>query len=214
MNCGAKTRSGKPCKRGPVPGRKRCKLHGGASLAGPLSPSFKHGRHSKYMPKGMAERYEEALRDPNLTSLTAEIALTDLRVGDLLSAIGGTGNAKLWGEARKMLNDFKAGKTTAAAAGAVIRNLDALVDEGLTTATSWDELRDTLDLRRKLVETETRRMRDLHQLIDLRTAIAMMTQLVNEVTTRVSDPAVRAALSAHFARFVGSGSSQAARAGE
>jgi len=29
--CGAKTRSGEPCKRHAVPGSKRCKLHGGAA---------------------------------------------------------------------------------------------------------------------------------------------------------------------------------------
>lgn len=29
--CGAKTRSGEPCKRHPVPGSTRCKLHGGKS---------------------------------------------------------------------------------------------------------------------------------------------------------------------------------------
>lgn len=29
--CGAKTRSGEPCKRHPMPGSTRCKLHGGAA---------------------------------------------------------------------------------------------------------------------------------------------------------------------------------------
>lgn len=32
--CGAKNRSGEPCKRAPVPGKTRCKLHGGATPSG------------------------------------------------------------------------------------------------------------------------------------------------------------------------------------
>lgn len=52
--CGAKTRSGEPCRRPPVPqgrfwisGNLRCHLHGGKSLAGYAHPNFKHGRYSK-----------------------------------------------------------------------------------------------------------------------------------------------------------------------
>lgn len=33
--CGAKTRSGEPCKRHAIPGSKRCKLHGGKSTGAP-----------------------------------------------------------------------------------------------------------------------------------------------------------------------------------
>ena len=31
--CGAKTRSGEPCKKPPLNGKERCKLHGGASIS-------------------------------------------------------------------------------------------------------------------------------------------------------------------------------------
>jgi hypothetical protein len=34
--CGARTRKGAPCQAQPVPGKRRCKLHGGAST-GPRS---------------------------------------------------------------------------------------------------------------------------------------------------------------------------------
>lgn len=35
--CGAKTRAGGPCKKPPVPGKRRCRLHGGLST-GPKTP--------------------------------------------------------------------------------------------------------------------------------------------------------------------------------
>jgi hypothetical protein len=52
--CGAKTRSGGTCRNWAM-ANGRCRLHGGKSLAGPASPSFKHGRHSKWLPKEVAE---------------------------------------------------------------------------------------------------------------------------------------------------------------
>jgi hypothetical protein len=47
--CGAKKRDGTPCRRPPLHGRTRCRLHGGATPAGIASPHFKHGRRSKYV---------------------------------------------------------------------------------------------------------------------------------------------------------------------
>lgn len=50
--CGAKTRAGTPCKRSPLAGKRRCKLHGGASTGAgnPARPgnrnALKHGLYS------------------------------------------------------------------------------------------------------------------------------------------------------------------------
>jgi hypothetical protein len=49
--CGAKTRSGTPCKSAPVTGRRRCRMHGGAdgsgAPSGPRNGNYKHGRQTK-----------------------------------------------------------------------------------------------------------------------------------------------------------------------
>ncbi len=47
MTCGAKTRSGAPCKKPPLTGKTRCRLHGGMSLSGKDHPNFKHGHFTK-----------------------------------------------------------------------------------------------------------------------------------------------------------------------
>lgn len=62
--CGAKTRSGTPCKRLPAVPNKggRCNLHGGKSLAWFAHPNFKHGRYSKYSFEGIRLRAERAQR--------------------------------------------------------------------------------------------------------------------------------------------------------
>jgi hypothetical protein len=48
--CGARTRSGVPCKSAPVTGRRRCRMHGGADGSGAPPGSrngnYKHGRYT------------------------------------------------------------------------------------------------------------------------------------------------------------------------
>ena len=62
--CGAKTRSGKPCRHEKGwgtdhPGEGRCKLHGGASLRGVNSATFKTGEHSKYFDPSTLVGFDE-----------------------------------------------------------------------------------------------------------------------------------------------------------
>ncbi len=47
MKCGAKTRSGTPCKKPSLIGKARCRLHGGLSPSGDAHYNYKHGRFTK-----------------------------------------------------------------------------------------------------------------------------------------------------------------------
>lgn len=78
--CGAKTRSGTPCKRAPVEGKKRCKLHGGAST-GPKKPNsatnaLKHGFYSDALLPEERLLYERA----EVGSLDDEIRLARVKL--------------------------------------------------------------------------------------------------------------------------------------
>lgn len=48
QTCGAKTRSGAPCKKAPKKGRTRCRLHGGATPKGQRN-NVKHGIYAAYL---------------------------------------------------------------------------------------------------------------------------------------------------------------------
>lgn len=205
--CGAKTRSGGRCKLGGTGAGGRCKFHGGATPVGPASPAWKHGRHSKHLPKDLLDRYLTAAADPELTSVRDEVALLDVRVSQLLEALGETGNLRLWKDARAKLDAFKAvgakRKVGVGEARTALQHLDDLIDAGLSAAATWDELRETLDLRRKMAETETKRMKDLHQTISIDRALALMALLVTEVRKHVTDRNALAAISAQFVRLTG-----------
>ena len=65
IRCGAKTRSGVPCAKFPMEGKRRCRLHGGLST-GPKTPegraaisaaNTKHGRYKNWRGKRAKEKY-------------------------------------------------------------------------------------------------------------------------------------------------------------
>jgi hypothetical protein len=62
--CNGKKSDGSECKR-PAgwgtdhAGTGRCKLHGGASVKGIESPTYKHGRYSKYAPPTLQEQIQD-----------------------------------------------------------------------------------------------------------------------------------------------------------
>lgn len=73
--CGAKTRAGTPCQKPPLEGRKRCKLHGGATPRGVDSPHYQHGKYSRYLAHDLRAIYRETITNPDVTSLRHEIGL-------------------------------------------------------------------------------------------------------------------------------------------
>ena len=55
--CGAKTRSGKPCRSPAVAGKKRCRMHGGASGSGAPKGNQNALKHGMYTRDAIEERH-------------------------------------------------------------------------------------------------------------------------------------------------------------
>ena len=96
--CGARRRNaeGKVCQLPPAKGRTRCRFHGGATLRGIASPTFKHGRYSKVLPRGLRKRFEEAGRDTFLFSNKPELKLLDVKLSELVADLGRLEGSILW----------------------------------------------------------------------------------------------------------------------
>lgn len=55
--CGARTRSGNPCRAHKIPGKRRCRMHGGAPGSGaPKGKRNGNWRHGRYTCEAIAER--------------------------------------------------------------------------------------------------------------------------------------------------------------
>lgn len=76
--CGALNRQGEPCKKPPLNGKTRCKLHGGKSLGGKKSKTFSHGIYSSVLtPEELSMQDSLSAR---LSSVDDEINLIRVRL--------------------------------------------------------------------------------------------------------------------------------------
>jgi hypothetical protein len=56
QRCGAKTRSGAPCRSPAVQGRSRCRMHGGAAGSGAPRGNKNARKHGRYTREAIAQR--------------------------------------------------------------------------------------------------------------------------------------------------------------
>jgi hypothetical protein len=208
--CGAKTRSGKTCCKFPVAGRERCRLHGGATPVGVASPHFKTGRHSKYIPERLAERYQEALADGELLALREEIALVDARLADLLGRVDTGESGLFWRQARAALNGYNkaVAEKKDVEAATYLFELRQIIDKGIEDYSAWAEVHAVLEQRRRLVESETKRLSQMQQFITAEKAMALIASLTDIIKRHVTDRAALAGISADLIRLTAEGSSR------
>jgi hypothetical protein len=201
--CGTDRRCREPVK---VAG-KRCYYHGGASPVGIASPNWRNGRHSLYMPARLSQRYLQAVGDPELLAVRDDIALVDSRVSDLLERIEKGEAGKLWTEAQE---EYKAFRQASARADPQdtrehLAKLDAILGRGVAEFAAWDELGRWLEQRRRLVETEMRRLQKLQQFLTAEQA-QMLVVAVGEVVKRhVKNPDTLQAVARDLAGLLSAG---------
>ena len=194
--CGAKTRSGEPCKAWAMPNG-RCRMHGGKSLKGLAHPGYKTGRYSKYVPSRLLDRYEQAASDPELLNLSEEIALVDSRISELLESVDAGESGRLWrglsGLRRKFL-DAQRAQDQEGMAAALSEILNG-IGRGAQDWERWGEIADFLERRRRLVESEQKRRIAMHLVVKVEQAVDAMNQIADAVRDavleHVDDGAVR-----------------------
>lgn len=212
MQCLAKSkRSGEQCRRQATPGRKVCHIHGGKSLAGPASGTYKTGRYSKLLPARMAATYLEAAGDPDLLVLREEIALVYARLSDLLGRVDSGESGAAWRRAQTAFKALTEGldQQDTAAAKAALRDLDVVIRQGLGDHAAWDEIGDLLDRRERLVRSERRRMVEMQQTMTIEQAMVFTGAVIALVDQYVTDQHARAAISNGIRRLVSAGSRDA-----
>ena len=179
MQCQAKAKStGKQCNRSAVNGKRVCTVHGGLTPGGIASPNFKTARYSKYLPDRLSSRYEQAVNDPQLLELNHEIALIDSRLSDLLARIDTGETGQLWQDATKAWQKYRLNQDDETAA-----QLDTLIKKGNDDYQAWNEIQDTIEQRRRLVESERKRLVEAQQYV---TAVQAMT-LIGNVLAIIKD---------------------------
>jgi hypothetical protein len=200
--CGAKAKStGRPCQRPPVPGRTRCRLHGGATPRGPAHANFKTGRFSADLPTRLLSRYNDARNDPELLSLREETAVVQARIGELAKRLEQNDTGPLWQELREAWQAFQEGDPSKQAEAR--ERIDALIRCGAGEQDAWDELTRAMGEKAKLAKIEWRRLVDMQQVLTAEQASTFALALLDSVLRIVQDSKQRQQISSEFELLLG-----------
>jgi hypothetical protein len=185
--CAAKIPKSDPprwCKRYPSRGRKRCRKHGGATPTGPASPHWKHGHRSQYakvLPSGpMLAGYKAAIAASELRTLREQIALAAGLEGELVARVAASsaGFAE-WRRARDLATAAEKAlreKGKEAAAGELLTQLFEILKAGASQVDAAADLAETLDLERRLRDTESKMTFRLMGAVSVEQLLVMMRQ--------------------------------------
>lgn len=204
--CGAKTRSGAPCKSKPMTNG-RCRMHGGGAAGGILAPGGlpAGGRYSKYIPQRLLARYTEAAQDSELLALRDDIALIDSRLADLLNRVDSGESGRLWNDLGVAWDDVQDARAQGRTADlpAALNSLGHLIDRGQSDYGAWHEIHAVIEQRRKLVEGERKRLIDMQAMFTAEQGMTLIAIVSDSIRRNVVDNKVRAAINADIMRATG-----------
>jgi len=183
--CGAKTRSGRPCKTAAM-ANGRCRMHGGKSLGGLASPVLKHGRYSKVLPRQLVSNYKEMLEDARLPSLESEIALTMTRVEQLIGRID-TGEAsaawRVMTNAYDLMNESTRDEDRQRHLATILRVLAARRNDYMV----WDDITRATEMLRRLIETHNKILLSRETTYTAEQIMVFMMTVSDLIRRRISD---------------------------
>jgi hypothetical protein len=187
--CGARTRAGTPCQLPALPNG-RCKLHGGKSLGGPASPTFKTGYFSRCLPRQLLKQFDQALADPELTSLQDELALLKARQAEILGRLKDNPIPE-WSDAERLFSELLSAEDDQRRLQ-VMEQLGVVLAQGSSASvlyeSTWTELRELIQERSKVSAKETRRHFDLNAVLTAEQAMMMVRAIINAIRDTVTDP--------------------------
>jgi hypothetical protein len=197
MQCKAYSRRRQQqCRNAAIRGVEVCRMHGGKTPRGAGSVHFKHGKYSRCLPTRLAAHYEEATHDPELLELRREIALTDARIIDVLRRVDTGESGAIWRQAQAAMARFRReqARGNLDAMPRALAQVQRLITEGAGDYAAWREVGALLEQRRKLCDSETRRLAASHDILTSEQAMTLLSQVVAAIQRHVQDKAVLSAI--------------------
>ena len=211
--CTAKSKqSQERCKKDACVGRNVCHIHGGKTLQGVASGLYRHGKYSKFLPLSLAADYQRARDDPDLHSLTDEIALSDARLCELLRRVETSDLGAAWTHLDSAYQAFTACRSVGdvTGMGRALSAMESQIGRGKTDYLLWREISDQVKLLGTLRLQEHKRLVDLESMMSAQQAqlfFGLIQQAVHKaVTTHADADAARrilAAIQADLVRLAG-----------
>lgn len=189
------------CTKDALPGMDVCGYHryqngAGTSLGiqdGQQIESVRLERFSRALPERMLETLAETARDPELLSMASEIQLLDTRIDDVIKRGEAGESGALWRELRKTYREMQEARRLKKSDDMALKlaDLGHLIDRGFADYAVWAEIIPLIEMRRKLAESEQKRLIQLKLVLTYDEAVIYATRLLQAVQKHVPDAEVR-----------------------
>lgn len=202
--CTQTKRDGSPCKQPACKGSEKCRMHGGTAVYSSNvklpAKMFLLGRYRDRLPVRMLETYERALNDPDLTSLRDEIAVIEIRIGELIGRLRETDGAAPWDQLKKyskILNTAiyrKSGDSYNPDIERIMladKEIRAAITAGVADEETWNEFRSIVRDKATLSKAESERLQAMGQIITAERAFALIMSIARSVQRHVMDQGTR-----------------------
>lgn len=185
--CGALNKKKKMCGNSPNESG-RCRLHGGGSPKGLDHPRTKHGGYSRYLPDALKEKYQAAQTDEDLLSLKEEMALVTTRLYELAEKVQETAGKKKYSELVRLWRDWHKAKANGSKSEKYIKqDLDECIENIEHDLKIWDEVTNLVNMKRKLVDSEQRKLNNLQQFIPTEKVMLFIGAVMDVVSNEIED---------------------------
>lgn len=155
----------------------------------------------------LLQKYQAAMKDPELLSLRESLAILEIRGKELLERADSGESADRWRMALEAWSDFK-GKRNSLFEPAAFAKLNSVMEDAMHDYASWRQLFDIFELRRKLSESERKRLLEMQQIITAEDAAKLITALQMAVIRIVDDSSKLKLIEYEFIRLSGVGGVQ------
>lgn len=173
------------CGNSALPGKPTCRFHGGNTPLGAWHPNYKTGKYCSGLPGRLWPSYQQALQDHELTSVRNELALIDLRLTDLIKKLeksDGMLNLELL---TGLAAELKRTIPPDTQQYVTVELLEKVAASGWEEKELWEQITDLTENRRKLAETEVRRMTALQQTLPIGKVLGIIQAVAESVRTSV-----------------------------
>lgn len=190
-------------------GNGRCRKHRGKAATGPASGNFKHGRYSQHLPPALQARYDAAEADPDLISLRADLALQHVRMGEVIERLATGESGELWQALGQHMIALRSAERAANREEDADKReelnkdreraldaIESLIGEALNNERVWRDIEGQQEHKRRLVESEQKRLKDLQQMITAEQALLRDTLIFEIIKRHVTDRAALALIGA------------------
>jgi DNA primase large subunit len=169
----------------------RCRMHGGASLRGMDSPTFKTGRYSRSIPDHLADRYRASLEDEERHDLRDEIAVAEAKVAECLyrMSVDPGDSDTLWIKLRNLEREIR--RSDKVQGKQLLALLLQTIREGGEAASASRELDAWIARKSRSVETDMRVAKDKQHFIRVEEFMAAMSAVLEVIRRNVEDDETR-----------------------